>query len=489
MAFSWRKGLTSPLASSLKGRLLLLATAVLATGLTIFAWQLSTLFRQHVERKARAELELQLEQLIVALQRQPDGSFGTNALLPDPRFMRPLSGLYWQVNDADGHVLARSRSLWDAILPAPGRQSPDGVSWLETEGPAGERLLVLARHVRVPASLLNAASSGGKAHAGDVDANGDVPLLFMVARDRAELERAAAAFNRELAISLGVLAAVLLLALAAQAWLGLKPLAALRRQVAEIRHGRRSRLDAPAAAEIDALVEELNVLLAQQRRHMEQARARAGNLAHGLKTPLAALMAVARDLVEAGRESEARAVLEQVMLLRRQVEHELSRARVRGGRGTQAATPLEPAVRRLLKTVRRLQGNDRLAWEVDVSPALLVRMEEGDLLELLGNLVDNAAKWARQRVRVRAVIDDGDIALMVEDDGPGVPAHECERILQRGVRLDENVPGSGIGLSIVQEIVEAYGGRILLGESALGGLAVTVHLPAAESARPDRRST
>ena len=463
--------------ASLKGRLVLLAALVLAAGLALFAMQLSAMFRQHVERSARAELEMYQEQLIVALQRRADGSLGTNALLPDPRFMRPLSGRYWQVNDADGHVLARSRSLWDATLPAPSQQSPNsGATWFETAGPAGERLLVLARRVSVPASMLS-----GKAHAGNGNAPGDVPLVFLVARDMAEMERAAASFNRELFISLGLLAGVLLLALTAQAWLGLKPLAALRRQVADIRHGRRDRLDAPAAAEIDALVEELNVLLAQQRRHMEQARARAGNLAHGLKTPLAALTAVARDLVDAGREREARAVLEQVMLLRRQVEHELSRARVRGGRGTQAATPLEPAVRRLLKTVRRLQGNDRLRWETDVSPALQVRMEEGDLLELLGNLMDNAAKWARQQVRVRAVIDDGDVALTVEDDGPGVPAHERERILQRGVRLDQNVPGSGIGLSIVQEIVEAYGGRLTLGESALGGLAVTVHLPAAES--------
>ena len=461
--------------SSLKTRLLLLATVVLAAGLALFALQLSTMFRQHVERNVQAQLELYLEQLIVALRRQPDGTYATSALLPDPRFMRPLSGLYWQVNDLHGHVLARSRSLWDGILPAPAREPEDRPLWFDAKGPADERLLVLARKVQLPAATLPAPKTDAK-RTSDADAT---PLIFMVARDQAEVDKAANAFRRDLVISLIVLAGVLLVALMAQVWLGLRPLTALRRQIAAVRAGKATEVRTPAVAEIQALVDELNALLEQQRRHMEQARARAGNLAHGLKTPLAALTALARDLLEAGQQDSARAVLQQVLLLRRQVEHELSRARVRGGRRVTTSTSLPRTIARLLQTIQRLHDGKRLQWQVHVADGLTVRMEEGDLLELAGNLLENAVKWANSTVCVKAAAENGWIVLTIEDDGPGVPVAHRRRILERGVRLDESVPGSGLGLAIVQEIVEAYGGRLELKDSRLGGLAVSVQLPRA----------
>ena len=467
----------TPLLSSLKGRLLVLAALVLAAGLVLFAVQLSAMFRQHVERNARAQLELYLEQLIVALRRRPDGSYATNALLPDPRFMRPLSGLYWQVNDVHGHVLARSRSLWDGVLPAARVTAGDAPVWFTAKGPADERLMVLARKVLLPAATLPPSPLDSGARKDDANR----PLLFMVARDKAEVERAAAAFRRDLVISLILLAAVLLLALTAQVWLGLKPLSVLRRQIAAIRAGKADEVRTPAVSEIRALVDELNALLAQQRHHMEQARARAGNLAHGLKTPLAALTALARDLLDAGQKDSARAIMHQVLLLRRQVEHELSRARVRGGKCINCRVPLRRAIERLLKTIRRLHDGDRLRWRVEVPQQLAVRMEEGDLLELLGNLMENAVKWAKSSVRIQAAAANGKVILTVEDDGPGVPAEQRQRILERGVRLDENMPGSGLGLAIVQKIVEAYDGRLELAESTLGGLAVRMHLPLAET--------
>ena len=472
----WRRPEISFL-SSLKGRLLLLAAIVLMAGLALFAVQLSALFRQHVERTAKAQLELYLEQLIVALQKQPDGSYRTNALLPDPRFMRPLSGLYWQVNDGHGHVLARSRSLWDGVLPAPSDSGGDVSVWFDADGPADEQLLILARKVQMPSAALPSPAEDMAKSGKD----GDALLLFMVGRDKAELEAAAAAFRRELVISLAVLSGVLLLALTTQVWLGLRPLTALRRQIATVRGGRAREVRAPALAEIQALVDELNALLAEQRRHMERARARAGNLAHGLKTPLAALTALARDLLEAGHKDSARAILQQVLLLRRQVEHELSRARVRGGRHISGGVSLARTITRLLQTVQRLQNGNRLRWQTDIAPDLHVRMEEGDLLELAGNLLENAAKWARSEVRIGAAARNGHVALTIEDDGPGVPAKHRKRILERGVRLDEQMPGSGLGLAIVQEIVEAYEGRLELADGSLGGLSVRVHLPKAEA--------
>ena len=471
----WRPA--TSLFSSLKGRLLLLATLVLAAGLMVFAGQLSTMFQQHVERNAKAQLELYLEQLIVALRRRPDGSYTTTALLPDPRFMRPLSGLYWQVNDAHGHVLARSRSLWDGVLPAPPAGADDGPAWFTARGPADEQLMVLARKVLLPAAIFPPSPRD----AGNGNVKEDMPLLFMMARDKAEVERAADAFRRDLVISLLLLAIVLLLALTAQVWLGLKPLSVLRRQIAAIRAGRADEVRTPAVSEIQALVDELNALLAQQRQHMEQARARAGNLAHGLKTPLAALTALARDLLDAGQKDSARAIMHQVLLLRRQVEHELSRARVRGGRCVRCRVSLLPTIERLLQTIRRLHDGDRLRWRLEIPRELAVRMEEGDLLELAGNLMENAAKWAKSEVRVHAAARDGHVILTVEDDGPGVPVEHRRRILERGVRLDESMPGSGLGLAIVQEIVKAYGGQLQLANGTSGGLAVRVRLPGAET--------
>ncbi len=456
--------------ASLKARLLGLAALVLVVGLGIFAMQLLGMFREHVERNSRNMLDTYLEQLVVAVQRQPQGGFDATPLLPDPRFVRPLSGYYWQVVDARGRVVARSRSLWDALLPMPPAPLPArGALHYHPRGPNGEKLLATARRL-----VMESNSTRPR------------PLTFVVAMDAAAVEKAVQAFRQDLAVSLMVLALVLLAALLIQVWLGLRPLEKVRHQLAALRKGKVRKLNVPDIEEIRGLVEELDKLLQAQQHHMEQARARAGNLAHGLKTPLAALAALARDMVEDGQTQRARAVLHQVYLLRQHVERELSRSRVRGSRNVARPVWLAGTVQRLLRTLRTLHEGGHPAWQVDIPEQLQVRMEEGDLLELTGNLLDNAAKWATACVRISAHAAGHEVILQVEDDGPGVPEAERQRIVQRGVRLDEDKPGSGLGLAIVQEIVNAYDGSLRLSQSALGGLLVRVHLPLAENDTAER---
>ncbi len=453
----WRLALPG----SLRWRLVLLAAVILALALALFATQLSWMFRQHVERSAMRQLSHHLDYLIVALRHRPDGRHELRAPASDPRFGQPYGGLYWQVNAEDGTVLARSRSLWDEALKLPLHALRNGLERLRLKGPQGEALLAAARAVWLDA--------GG----------GEQRYVFTVALDEREIDEAVDNFRQDLVFSLVLLAGVLLLALAMQVLFGLRPLAALRRQIAEIREGRRRRLEGQPVSEIEALVEEFNALLRAQQRDMERARARAGNLAHGLKTPLAILAAEARQLKEAGQEGAARRILRQVRALREHVDHELGRTRIGGGRGLRQSVEVAPLLRQVAQTLSTIRAERSLEWVVEVPEGLRAEMERGDFLELAGNLMDNAAKWARTRVRVRAARASGHgFLLEVEDDGPGVPASRRDHILRRGVRLDERVPGSGIGLSIVREVVETYGGDITLGDAELGGLRVEVRLPA-----------
>lgn len=242
------------------------------------------------------------------------------------------------------------------------------------------------------------------------------------------------------------------------------------------------RLDGTYPVEIAPLVADLNRLLNQRDAMIERASATAGDLAHGLKTPLAVLTHDADRAAREGHGDLAASIAAQVERMRRQVDHHLARSRVDVSRHRVIVpVPISESADGIVRTLTHLYAERRLSFDVHVEPALAVLVAREDLDEIIGNVLDNACKWARTRCRLSAAAQDGRVALVIEDDGPGIPPEMRSQVLARGVRADEAVPGSGLGLSIVRDLTDAYGGRVRLDDSPLGGLRVTIELPATKN--------
>ncbi|HET7696907.1 MAG TPA: sensor histidine kinase [Vicinamibacterales bacterium] len=280
--------------------------------------------------------------------------------------------------------------------------------------------------------------------------------------------------------SLGVLAIGSMLVGFAMVRAGLKPLNEIRRRLADVQSGRARQVLGEYPSEVQPLVRDLNGLLAHQEQAVSRAVAKAGDLAHGLKTPLAVLSQEAERAAGRGQPELAAAIGEQVERMRRQIEYHLAHARAAASGATPGLhCPVRPSAEGLARTLRRLHADRGLAIALDVPAELAVRCPREDLDEMLGNLLDNACKWARGRIRLSAEPAGGDVALVVDDDGPGLAPAMRAAVLQRGVRADEAAPGSGFGLAIVGEIAAVYGGAIALETSPLGGLRARLTLPSA----------
>lgn len=440
-------------------RFRVLAGAVLWIGLALAAggWVIVDLFRDHVEARTRARLVTDMDQLIAALAVGPGDTLTVALPLSDPRFRRPLSGLYWQVGEpADPAV--RSRSLWDAVLPLPPDEVADGEIHLHRlPGPREPVLLVAERAVDLPGR--------------------DAPVRVAVAQDAAETEAAVAGFTRDLSLAFVALGTALVLAAAAQAALALRPIGLLRDRVLAVRRGRTDRVVGAFPAEVAPLVDDLNALLDHDRATVARARHQAGDLAHGLKTPLAIIAAEAQDLAAADRPEAAAVLAEQVEAMRRQVDANLARARAAASRDLPGArAPVAQALEPLCRALARLHGK---TVEIDAPPDLAFRGDGQDLLELVGPLVENAATFAAGRVTVTARPDGETLTIVVDDDGPGMPEEHREQAFRRGVRLDQTLPGSGLGLAIVRDLADLYGGSVRVDGAPGGGCRVILSLPAA----------
>lgn len=258
----------------------------------------------------------------------------------------------------------------------------------------------------------------------------------------------------------------------------LLPFGRLRRQLVNLREGSGRRIEGRYPTEVQPLVNDLNSLLEHREQVVARALARAGDLAHGLKTPLAVLAHEADEAEATGQHQTAAAISGQVERMRRQVEYHLAQARAATpGNVPGARCQVLPAVEGLTRTLQRIYAGRGLQIEVDVPRELTIRGQQEDLEEMLGNLLDNACKWAKSRVKVQSVQEDGAVVLTVDDDGGGLPASMRERVLQRGVRADEAAPGSGLGLAIVRDLAELYQGSISLETSPIGGLRARLRLP------------
>jgi signal transduction histidine kinase len=258
---------------------------------------------------------------------------------------------------------------------------------------------------------------------------------------------------------------------------GLLPFRSLRRQLMGLRDGSTRRVEGRYPIEVQPLVDDLNSLLEHRERIVQRALAKAGDLAHGLKTPLAVLAQEAERAAATDHHEMASAIGVQVERMRRQIEYHLAQARAAGsGNAPGARCQVLPSVDGLVRTLNRLYADRGLAIAVEVSPDHFIRGQSEDLEEMLGNLLDNACKWAKSKLTIQSTRDDGTIILTVDDDGPGLPASMREAVLQRGVRADEAAPGSGLGLAIVRDLAELYGGTITLAGSPMGGLRARLRL-------------
>ncbi|HEY9270732.1 sensor histidine kinase [Achromobacter sp.] len=448
---------------SLRWRLLAGTLAWILVTVVLAGWGLGSLFRQHITEQLRAELTLHLNQLTAAVNVAPDGRLVVSPPLSDPRLEQPLSGLYWQIDrlDEQGRPVAvgaaRSRSLWDQVLALPAADSADGV--YEIAGPEKHSLTALTRTLE-PAETEAA------------------PLRLIVAADSQVLAEPIGRFNHMLLISLGALAAGLTVAAVVQVVVGLRPLARLRRQLAKQHGGASVRIEGSFPSEIQPLVDDFNRVLDVNADMVQRARTQAGNLAHAVKTPLTILGNAA------AREDGPLAALvqEQVGMARRQIDYHLARARAAAASdAADSRTPLRQPIEGLLRVMQRLYAQRGLQLEMPAfADGLVFRGEEQDLQEMVGNLLDNACKWAERQVQVTALAaDPGQLLIQIDDDGPGIADEERERIFLRGVRMDEQRPGSGLGLDIVRDLATTYGGQVRAERSPLGGLRVSLWLPAA----------
>ncbi|MCZ4297991.1 ATP-binding protein [Henriciella marina] len=422
-------------------------------------------YRTQTVRILQQELDSTLITLPRALEILPDGRVVDipERLPSDSRFQLPLSGRYWamiavQADGSFGNDI-RSQSVWDGPLPLPREladaalAAPGVTQYGNTDGPNDERLRVAVRSITVP--------------------NRENPILLMAAADRAVTDEGANQLRLILLTAMATLAGGTLLAL----WIGLRmalrPFDRVQAHIAEISDGQRARLDGEYPAEVLPLTDELNKLLDSNRKIVERSQTHVGNLAHALKTPLAVLRNEATG--ETGLDDVVR---RQTESMRANVEHYLKRAQAAArSEALGVRTEIAPVAAGLARLLNRLFETQGISVSTQISADRVARIEQQDLEEMLGNLMENACKWANSRVEVSCSRgQNGFMQIHIDDDGKGLAPEAREAALQRGVRLDETAPGTGLGLSIVADISEMNGGRLDLSESPLGGLRATITL-------------
>ncbi len=374
----------------------------------------------------------------------------------DSRYARALSGHYWRVS-ADGQAF-RSTSLWDSDLPQPAMPvvGQVGIAYVNGPGPLDQTLRIASREIDVPGVA--------------------APVRISVASDVGETLADVARFRVMAGVAGALVAAALLAALLAQATFGLRPLREITQALEALRSGRARKLQsARFPREIRPLADELNAVLEHNDRMVERARTGAGDLAHALKTPLSVMLAAA----DRGDANLGTIVADQVVRIRENVDRHLA---VSVPADRQSRTRLTDVVQAVVAMLSSVHGDRSLVFDVDLAPELEFHGSRADLEDMLGNLLDNACKWARRTVRVSATLDGGELAVAVSDDGPGVPEAALSTILQRGKRLDEATPGSGLGLAIVSALADSYGGRLELSPAGESGLRATLVLPGGRTA-------
>lgn len=439
---------------SLTRRMITVAALWIIVLLGVGGVALDRVLTSAITRNFDAQLEYVLTALIASAEIGPDGEPYLNRPPADQRFLEPYSGLYFQISGQNFEPF-RSRSLWDRAIRTGAAHNDRGIHIYDSAEFQDETLRILERDVLLPGS--------------------QTLWRFQVAQSRDGLDEQIDVLRRTMIRSFALLGVGLVLLAVIEAFYGLWPLRRVRRAIAAIRSGETARIDEQFPNEIRPLIEELNALLEHNEVQAEEARRHAGNLAHALKTPLT----VITNAATAKSPDLADTVRREAVTMRRQVDHHLARARAIGRRSNaQARSDVWPSLQAVERAVDRLYENVTIDLAGDRQVA--ARVERQDLDEMLGNLIENAAKYGGGRVFVTVKKTSEYVEIEIEDDGPGIPADQRDAIFGRGARLDLEKPGTGLGLAIVRDVAEIYGGSVQLEESEdLGGLLARLKLPVA----------
>lgn len=456
---------------SLTARVLLLATLWSGIALVVIALVISTLYRQSAERSFTDLLRAQLYNVINSVSIGEDNNLVGNPQLGDLRYSQPETGWYWIIeplgtfaaSPLSSSSLGVSKIAVPSILSVPFNNRYE--RFYPLTDPFGNNVLVAETEV-----VLDGEGRAAR---------------FRVAGNLDVMEEDIRIFDRSLYIALAVFGVGSLIVNGGAILFGLRPLDRARRALEKIRRGQAERLEGEFPREVLPLVNEINALIESNRRIVDRARMQVGNLAHSLKTPLAVLINEARTLDKGHQEL----IQSQAEAMQAQVHSYLNRARIAAQReSVLVRTEAEPVLERLVRVMRRL--NPDMEFHLSVAPGTVFAMEQQDVEETIGNLLENAARFSRTGVWIAAAattdprppeVTEGArrtwLQVSVEDDGPGLDPEQVREAMKRGRRLDESRPGAGLGLSIVREIAGEYQGTVNLERGAKGGLRATLLLP------------
>jgi signal transduction histidine kinase len=444
---------------SLKFRLTIGALVAIAISLATIWITLSGMFTRYVVDRYQSEMSV-LADYIAANVTYTQGRFSIDLQNSDPRLDMPAGGRYWQLS-AQGQEPLRSSSLWDTSIDPTKLGKPDRYGFWETVGPDGALMLVYG----IDSKLADATGKGSS------------PFWIFCAFPKAELTTALDGFHSQLNMMIALTAGLLTAAALLQNFIGLRPLNRLRAQVAEIRAGTSHAIGEDGPTETLLLVREINLLLSERESAVERARARASDLAHGLKTPLMVLIQLVQGLNAKDKET----ALKQVDLIRQRADRQLQSARL--GVEQMASTNVADIAGKLVQVLKPATVERKLNWLLMIDADMAVATDPADLAEAMGNVLENASKWAKANILVRAEQYPDWTTITIADDGPGVDETDYERILRRGVYLADDFQGTGLGLAISSDIAAAYDGSVTLGRSEMGGLEVTLKFTTSAASR------
>ncbi|HPF45535.1 MAG: HAMP domain-containing histidine kinase [Alphaproteobacteria bacterium] len=443
---------------SLWVRLVTISVIWTALALVLGGYLLSLVFRDTLEQNFDERLNSLLENLIGISSDDTSATVNLSRPMVDPRFEQPYSGWYWQIAPK-GFSPVRSRSLWDVSLDVNFNQTVNRTRYRFTKGPEEQQLRLVERDVTLPGS--------------------DLIYRFAVAIDTSEIDEQADRFDKILLVGLGALGAGLIAASLLQVFLGLRPLGHIKESLSKVRNGEEEYLPKDFPSEIQPLADELNALLDHNNEIVERSRTQVGNLAHALKTPIAVLRNEAR--MNDGPMSET--VAKQTENMHKYVEHYLKRARMAANVKTISShSQIMPSIHNIARALNKVHPDKNIIVKTEMEEKRLVfKGDLNDFEEMVGNIMENAAKWARRNITVECFKEGQNIKIEIRDDGPGIDIKAREAVFARGGRLDEKIPGTGLGLSIVKDLADLYGGKIILDENKQSdtgsGLLATLILP------------
>jgi signal transduction histidine kinase len=439
----------------LTARVIAMSIIWIVLALLTAAALLSWLYRDHIEQHYDAHVFTHVEELMAAVEIDREGQPGLFRRPTDPRFHRMNSGWYWQVL-VDDVPLAKSTSLGSNLIDVSDLNFEENHDVQHVRGPGEQRLrahVVHMSHERFPKPITIMATSPEMQITDDVkDFFYHILLAFMV-----------------LAIGLSI-------AVVVQVRVALKPLKSIKTAIVDVHLGKTDRLPASFPDDVQPLVDELNSLIDHNETLLKRARTQLSDLAHAVKTPLTVIRNEARNMAS----KRGQLILDQAHMMSANLDHYLARARISGHKGAIGyRTSIKTVIDDLRYAVKRIYADREFSIELCSKGDCKFRGEVQDLEEMLGNLIDNACKWARNRIEIRCAMTGDRLILSVEDDGPGIPEDQFEAVLRRGQKLDPSTPGHGQGLGIIKDIAELYGGHLRFGRSELGGLKAELELPAA----------